>query len=119
MPAACPMERSREREVSSPLADNTAGIATWLDARESSPGGDLTRKSSRLARRRRAARERVKDRTRRGSTHQIEQADVPSWIPQHHAAAVGLRTKADDGGPPRHILRQAIPMRSEDTTYFQ
>jgi hypothetical protein len=33
-------------EVSRPLADNTAGIATWLDARESSRGGDLTRKRS-------------------------------------------------------------------------
>jgi hypothetical protein len=34
------------REVSRPLADNTAGIATWLDARELSRGGDLTRKRS-------------------------------------------------------------------------
>jgi hypothetical protein len=36
------------REVSRPLADNTAGIATWLDAREPSRGGDLTRKRSRV-----------------------------------------------------------------------
>ena len=29
-----------------PLADNAAGIATWLDARGLSRGGDLTRKRS-------------------------------------------------------------------------
>jgi hypothetical protein len=34
------------REVSRPLAGNTAGIATLLDAREPSRGRDLTRKRS-------------------------------------------------------------------------
>jgi hypothetical protein len=34
------------REVSRPLADNGAGIATWLDAGEPNRGGDLTRKRS-------------------------------------------------------------------------
>jgi hypothetical protein len=32
--------------LSRSLPDNTAGIATWLDARELSRGGDLTRKRS-------------------------------------------------------------------------
>ena len=31
-----------DRELSRPLPDNTAGIATWLDAREPGRGGDLT-----------------------------------------------------------------------------
>ncbi len=34
------------REVIRPLADNTAGIATWLDECEPDRRGDLTRKSS-------------------------------------------------------------------------
>jgi hypothetical protein len=34
------------REIPRPLADNTAGIAAWLHAREPSRGGDLTRKRS-------------------------------------------------------------------------
>src|SRR5580704_9517824 len=35
-----------DRGLRRPLPDNTAGMATWLDAREPSRGGDLTRKRS-------------------------------------------------------------------------
>jgi hypothetical protein len=43
VPLACPMRWSAEG-VSRSFPDNTAGIATWLDAHEPSRGGDLTRK---------------------------------------------------------------------------
>jgi hypothetical protein len=35
-----------DRGLSRLLPDNTAGIATWLDAREPSRGGDVTRNRS-------------------------------------------------------------------------
>ena len=35
-----------DRGLSRPLADNTEGVATWLDAREPCRGGDLIRKRS-------------------------------------------------------------------------
>jgi hypothetical protein len=45
VPLACPMRWAVEG-CHGPLPGNTTGVATWLDAREPSRGGDLIRKRS-------------------------------------------------------------------------
>ncbi len=44
--ARCVPDGMVARGLSQPLADNNAGIATWLDACEPARQGDLTRKRS-------------------------------------------------------------------------